>query len=127
MVSIAREKYENYIGKIWKRSNNIDRSYDTFIRNIHDKWLIKVFVRLHLEISINKTRFAKLICSNNFASVARGKYENYIGKIWKRLDNIDRSYDTFTRNIHDKWLIKVFERLHLEISINKTRWAKLIR
>ena len=42
-----------------------------------------------------------------------GKSQNYVSKTWKRFNNIDSSYDTFIRNIHDKCLAKVFERCNI--------------
>ena len=42
-----------------------------------------------------------------------GKSQDYINKIWKRFNNIDRSYDIFIRKIHDKCLTKVFERCNI--------------
>ena len=68
MVSIVTEKSQDYISKMWQRFNNIDRSYDTFIRNIHDKCLRKVLERCNTVDSFSSSFAA------NVNIIAKWKY-----------------------------------------------------
>ena len=52
----------------------------------------------------------KVICLHKQMSIKRWRSYDYVGKIWKELNNVGRSYDAFIRNTHCKWLTKVFER-----------------